>query len=115
MENVKKPVEAGMFCKFKGETFHSFIKNLWIGNSGPSCNMANNDTGLYDITNINKLVQRSSGNMSAMRKGKLCMIVCQVNGSKKLYVLWSVKHFTKADANHILSNIQTLSRKINYK
>ena len=42
-----------MLCIINGENFHSFTKNIRIGNSGVSCHIINNDTGLYDITKIN--------------------------------------------------------------
>ena len=41
-----------------------FTKNTLIGGSVTSCHITNNDTGLYDVTKMNKLVQRSSGSRS---------------------------------------------------
>ena len=67
-DNVKKPMETGMLFAIDSETFHSFTMNMWITNSGASFHITNNDTGLYDITNINKLVQESSGNMPAAKR-----------------------------------------------
>ena len=58
-----------MFCIIDGEKFHPFIKNMWIGDLGASCHISNDDTGLYNVIEINMLVQRNSGNMSATRKG----------------------------------------------
>ena len=52
------------------EMFHSFINNMWIGNLGALCHKTNDDTGLNDITKINKLAQESSGHLS-IPKGKL--------------------------------------------
>ena len=72
-ENVKKPMEAGMLCMIDGTTFHSFMKNMWIGDSGASCHNTNNYKSLHDVMNINKLVQGSSGNMSTTKKNKLQM------------------------------------------
>ena len=43
----------------------------WIGDSGASCHMTNCNTGLYNITDINKSIQGSSGIMPAMKKSKL--------------------------------------------
>ena len=51
INDVKKPMEAGMLCMINGETLFSFMKNTWIVDSG------DNDTGLYDINNINELIQ----------------------------------------------------------
>ena len=46
------PLEAGMLCTIDEETFHLFTKNTWIGDSGASCYITNNETGLYNITVI---------------------------------------------------------------
>ena len=62
------------------------MKNMLIRDPGASCQIMNNDTDLYDVTDHNKLVQRSLGNMSAMKMGKLCMKVLEVDGSKKLHI-----------------------------
>ena len=80
-------MEAGILCTIDGETFHSIAKNTWIDNSGASCHITNNNTGLYDITEINKLVQGILGIISATIKGKLCMKVCPVDGSENVYSL----------------------------
>ena len=94
------PREAGMFCTIDGETFfYSFKKNTWIGNSDALCHISNDNTCHYDVTNINKLVQGSSGNMSTTKKGKLLMKACQVDGIKKLHILWCTKYCAKASAN----------------
>ena len=67
-ENVKQPMEACILCTIDGEMFHSFTKNTWIGNSGASCHITNDDTGLYNVTNIKKLLKGSLGNMSIAKK-----------------------------------------------
>ena len=41
------------------EMFFLYTKITWIGDLGISCHITNNDTGLYDITNINKLIHDS--------------------------------------------------------
>ena len=71
------------------ETVPLFMKNTLIGNFGISCCITNNDTGLYDVTNINKLLQGILSDKSAMKKNKLCMTVSQVDvdGSKWLHAL----------------------------
>ena len=76
-----------------------FKKNTWIRDSGTSCHITNNDTGLYDIININKSVQGSSSIMPAMKKDKLLVIVLQVNGAEQIYTLWPVKFCPTAGAN----------------
>ena len=60
-----------MMCTIDGESFYAFIKHMGIGNLGTLCNVTNNDTGMYDTTNMDKLVQGNSDSMSATKKGKL--------------------------------------------
>ena len=57
-----------MLCTINDETFHLFTKNTWIGDSGASCYIINDITGVYDVTDINKSVQGCSGNVSSMKK-----------------------------------------------
>ena len=78
---------------------NQWAKNTWNGNLGASCLITNNETVLYDVTNINELVQRSLSNMPAMKKSKLHMKVHQVYSSKKLHVLWFMKYCIMAGAN----------------
>ena len=58
-----------MLCTIDGEMFYSFTKNMLIGNSGILCHIINDDTGLYGITDIKKMIQGSLGNMPATKKG----------------------------------------------
>ena len=74
-------MEAGMVCMIDGETFFSFMENMWIHDLGSSCHIIKHGSGLYDMTNINKLVQGSWGNMPAMKKGNIHMKVSLVNES----------------------------------
>ena len=71
MEDVKQPSEAGMMCTIDRDTFFSFTKNTWIGDLGVSCHITKDNTGLYDITDIDKTIQGSSSIMPAMKKSKL--------------------------------------------
>ena len=87
MKNVDKHMEEHMLCTIDGETFHPFTKRTCIGNSGASCHVTNDDTCLYDVTNINKLEQGSLGDMSSIKKYKVQMKVCQIDSSKRLHVL----------------------------
>ena len=57
-------MEVGMLCTINRETFHALTKNTWIGILGASCHITYDDAGLYNIAEINELVQRSLGNMS---------------------------------------------------
>ena len=56
-EDVKQLSEAGMMC------------TIW--DSSALCHIINDDTTLFNITNIDMLIQGSSGIMSTEKKGKL--------------------------------------------
>ena len=79
----------------------STLLNCWerklIGTA--SCHITDNDTGLYDITNIDELIQGSSSIMPITKKGKLQVKVHQVNGTEHIHTLWPVKFCPKAGAN----------------
>ena len=62
-------MKAGMLCTINGDTFYLFTKNTWIGYSG-ALHITNDDTSLFDIFDISKLIQGSSRHMQAMKKGK---------------------------------------------
>ena len=67
MKNTKKlhatPLsatqETGMMCTISRESLFMFTKHAWIGDPCASCHITNDDTGMYDITTINKSVQGS--------------------------------------------------------
>ena len=52
------------------EMLFLFMKNTSIRDMG-SCHITSNDSGWYDVTDINKLVQGSSCSVTLMKKGKL--------------------------------------------
>ena len=64
----KKPTEASMMCMVDKEMFFLFMKNTQIRNSSASCHITNNDTGLFDVTFINKVVQGRLDSISATKK-----------------------------------------------
>ena len=98
-----------MMCTIDGDTFYSFTRNSWIGDSGASCHITNDDTGMYDITDIDESIQGCSGIMLTTKKGKLCFIVHQVDGTEWVHMLWPVKFCPKAGAN-LFSLMCKLSR-----
>ena len=99
MDNEKQSSEAGMMCTINGDTFYSFTINTWIGDSCASCHIINDDSGMYDITDIDESTQGSSSIMPATKKGKLHVNVCQVNGTEQVHTLWPMKFCPKAGAN----------------
>ena len=80
-------------------TLFSFTKNTLIGDSGVSCHITNDKKGMYDIIDINKLIQGSSGIMPATKKGKLQVTVHQVNREEQVHTLWPAKFCPFAGAN----------------
>ena len=52
-----------MMFTIDGERFFSFTKVTWIGDLGTPYHITNDHAGLYEDTNINELVQSSSGSM----------------------------------------------------
>ena len=99
MENVKMPMVAGMLCTIDGKTFHMSTNKTWIGDSCTSCHITKNETSLLEITNTNKFVQRSSGSMSATKKGQLHVNVHKVNGIEEVHILWPIKWCPKTGTN----------------
>ena len=75
-------MDAGMVCMINEEIFFKFKYNTWIRFLGASSHITNGDSDFCGTTNINKLVQSSSGSMPTMKKRKLHMKVQQVDGSK---------------------------------
>ena len=76
-----------------------FSKSTWIGDSGASCHITNDDKDMYDVIGIDELIQGSSGIMPTMKKGKLQVTVCQVSGEEQVHTLWFVKFCPFAGAN----------------
>ena len=99
VDDVKQPSKAGMMCSINGNMLYSFTKNTWIGDSGASCHITDNDTSMYDIIYIDELIHGSSSIMPAMKKGKLHVNVHQVDGTEQVHTLWPVKFCFKAGAN----------------
>ena len=71
----------------------------------------NNNAGLCDDININKAIQRSSGNMLAIKKGKLCINIQQVDGTEWVHTLWPEKFCPKAGANQFFLTCELLQGK----
>ena len=91
-------------CTIDGNTFHSFTRNTWIGDSGASCHITNNKSGMYDVIDIEESIQGSSGIMPATKKDKLQVTVRQVNGQEQVHTLWPVKFCSSAGANCFCSH-----------
>ena len=75
------------------------MKITWIKDSGASCHVTNNDSVLYDVTEIIDSIQGSSSILPATKKGKLWVKVRQVNGTEHVHTIWPVKFCPKAGVN----------------
>ena len=66
-EDGEQPSEISMMCTICGDTFFSFTRSTWIGDSGALCLIMNNNTSLFNIIDINELIHRSSSIMPATK------------------------------------------------
>ena len=76
-----------------------FTKKSWSRDSYASCHIINNNTGLYDITDINESIQGSSHIMPAMKEGKLLVKARQDDMTQWANTLWPVKFCPKIGSN----------------
>ena len=114
MEDIKQSLEAGMMCTIDGDTFFSFTKNTWIGDSGASCHITNNDTGLYDIIDFDESTQGSSSIMPATKTGKLQVKVWQVDETEQVHTL-CCEVLPHGRSKHVFANVQTIAGKQDIK
>ena len=61
---------------------------MWIRDSGTLSYNTNNESGFYDITDINKSMQGSSCTMPTTKKKKRCMKVWQVDESENSCIMF---------------------------
>ena len=93
------PTEVGMLCTINGDIFYLLTKKIWIRDSGALCLFINNNISLFNVINIDKWIQGSSGSMPAIKKGKLFINVQQVDDTEWVHTLWPVKFFHKVGVN----------------
>ena len=53
-----------------------------------SCHITNDDNGMYDVIDIDESIQGSYSIIPATLKGKLQVIVCQVDEEEQVHTLW---------------------------
>ena len=58
---------------------------------GLLCHIINNDSGLYDVTSMIKLVDGSSESIPTTKRDKLHMKVKQLEWSEKMHIIWPFK------------------------
>jgi len=70
-----------------------FTRNTWICDSGASCHMINNDTGMYDVQIINESVTVGNGqSATALKVGSWKGVVTQVDGTTQMAIFKNVKY-----------------------
>ncbi len=74
-EKAKKKLIVGdnsksRMCNIDGQSFYPFTSRTWIGDSGASCFITNDPTGIYDAEPINESIEAANGLMKATIKGK---------------------------------------------
>ena len=99
MENVIGPSEARMMHNIDRDTFFSFTKNMWIGDSSILCHIMNDNTSLFNISTSISQFKEDPILCLLQKKAKLCVNIQQVDGTEQIHTLWPVKICPKADAN----------------
>ncbi len=67
-------VRAGC-ATLMGKAFYPFFSRTWIGDSGASCFITNDLTGIYDAKSINESIGAANGLMKATIKGRKDVII----------------------------------------
>ena len=70
--------------------------------------VCNDDIWMYDVTDIDKSIQGSSGNVEAAKKSKLYVKVRQADESDILHTLWPVGNCEKASENLFSSTFKLM-------
>jgi hypothetical protein len=56
-------------------------QNVWFGDSGASCHITNNDTGMFNWKTIDDDIGTGDGrSVTAIKEGSIRLKVCQRNG-----------------------------------
>ena len=71
----------------------SFSKNTWIGDSGASCHMTNDDNGMFDWSKIDEEITIGNGKpMKATKVGSLRLETVQKDGKMRSFTMTNVKY-----------------------
>ena len=95
-------------CTIDVDTFYSFTKNIWIGDSHASCHITYDDTSKYVITNIDESIH---GSMDIMPTNPH-VNVWQVDGTEWVHTLCPMKFCLKVGANHWSNTVVNSTGKI---
>ena len=88
---IKTPGMSNVLDRVK---YSPFTRLTWIGDSGSSCHLENDDSGMYDVTTINEVIRTAEkGNsMRATKMGRKKYVVRQIDGTESIKVLYPVKY-----------------------
>ena len=88
-------------------------EKFWLGDSGASCHMTNNDAAMFDCTSIKSEVQYGNGGMLVAEKiGKIRVKVMQIDGREQVIVLENCKYVPGLTLN-LFSILKALNNKWN--
>ena len=70
-----------------------FNENTWIGDSGASCHMTNDDSGMFDMRTIDEEITSGSGKpMTATKIGSNRVKSIQCDGTMQFFMMTNVKY-----------------------
>ena len=81
------------------KVFYPFTSRTWIGDSGASCFITNDPTGIYDAEPINESFEDANDLMKATIKGKKDIVIRQVDSRTTCYTFEPVKYCKQAKIN----------------
>mmetsp|Transcript_11032 Transcript_11032/g.16140 ORF Transcript_11032/g.16140 Transcript_11032/m.16140 type:complete len:268 (+) Transcript_11032:5907-6710(+) len=87
--------KKGMYCKINGTSYLSFTEDTAYGDSRSSCHLHTSDEGMYNIKEIDKIIDGIGTNIQATKKVKMQVLVKQVDGLNTIWVL-QVKYCKEA-------------------
>ena len=112
VEQAKPTLDIENDCaSFSNENTSKISNNFWLGDTGASCHMCNDDTHMYDYKLIKSEVQVGNGNLvNAEKIGKLKVNVKQQNGTHKCITIEDCKYVPGLTTN-LFSILKALSNK----
>ena len=80
--------------KLQYKKMEKYSENIWIADTGASCHMTNNDTGMYDIKipKEDYITVANNQELKVVKIGKIDMIAKQENGREVKFTLSNVKY-----------------------
>eukprot|EP00984_Skeletonema_dohrnii_P022875 scaffold11976_cov67-Skeletonema_dohrnii-CCMP3373.AAC.1 len=111
--------EKGLRCTIDGQVYPSFTKKTWFGDTGASCHITNDDSGMYEVESIDEPIAGIGRDcIRATKKGKKLCQIEHSDGTIVEKVLSPCKFAAEASDNLLsitaeLSNGADLSKDVN--